>query len=78
MLGALKRGYQDAMSSIIDANLTTMITALVLLGVGYGPIKGFAITLALGIVTSLFCGVLVSSYLSPLFVNTRNQGGRNV
>lgn len=77
MLGALKRGYQDAMSSIIDANLTTMITALVLLGVGYGPIKGFAITLALGIVTSLFSGVLVSSYLSPLFVNTRSQGGRN-
>jgi len=67
-LGALKRGYQHAMSSIIDANLTTMITALVLLGVGYGPIKGFAITLALGILTSLFSGVLVSSHLSPLFL----------
>jgi preprotein translocase subunit SecD len=65
---ALKRGYEQAMSSIIDANLTTMITALVLLSVGYGPIKGFAITLALGILTSLFSGVLVSSYLSPIFI----------
>lgn len=66
---ALKRGYEQAMSSIIDANLTTMITALVLLSVGYGPVKGFAITLALGILTSLFSGVLVSSYLSPLFIH---------
>lgn len=63
-LQALKRGYQGAMSSIIDANLTTFISALVLIGVGYGPVKGFAITLALGILTSVFSGVLVSSYLS--------------
>ena len=76
-LGALKRGYEHAMSSIIDANLTTMITALVLLGVGYGPIKGFAITLALGILTSLFSGVLVSSYLSPLFLKKESKKDAN-
>ncbi|TMO76401.1 protein translocase subunit SecD [Pseudoalteromonas aurantia] len=71
-VSALKHGYDQAMSSIIDANLTTMITALVLLGVGYGPVKGFAITLTLGILTSLFSGVLVSSYLSPLFIHKNN------
>ncbi|EWH10229.1 preprotein translocase subunit SecD [Catenovulum agarivorans DS-2] len=67
MVAALQRGYKQAQSSIIDANLTTMISAIVLMSIGYGPIKGFAITLALGIVTSMFCGVVVSAQLSQCF-----------
>ncbi|WP_017445887.1 protein translocase subunit SecD [Gayadomonas joobiniege] len=67
MMAALQRGYKQAQSSIIDANLTTMITAIVLMSIGYGPIKGFAITLALGILTSMFSGVVVSAQLSQWF-----------
>ncbi|WP_462158237.1 protein translocase subunit SecD [Pseudoalteromonas sp. GB56] len=70
---ALQQGYQQAMSSIIDANLTTFICALVLIGIGYGPVKGFAITLALGIMTSVFSGVIVSSYLSSWFYKTNKE-----
>ncbi|MEJ6474681.1 protein translocase subunit SecD [Pseudoalteromonas piscicida] len=77
MAAALKQGYQQAMSSIIDANLTTMITALILLGIGYGPVKGFAITLALGIITSIFAGVIVSGMLSEsLYSIQSRQGGK--
>ncbi|MCG9761708.1 MULTISPECIES: protein translocase subunit SecD [Pseudoalteromonas] len=74
MVTALKQGYQQAMSSIIDANLTTMITALILLGIGYGPVKGFAITLALGIVTSIFAGVVVSGMLSESLYSKSRKG----
>ncbi|MDW7548592.1 protein translocase subunit SecD [Pseudoalteromonas peptidolytica] len=76
MVIALKQGYQQAMSSIVDANLTTMITALILLGIGYGPVKGFAITLALGIVTSIFAGVIVSGLLSESLYSQQHQGGK--
>ncbi|KNC69195.1 protein translocase subunit SecD [Pseudoalteromonas ardens] len=75
MRAALQRGYQQAQSSIIDANLTTMITALVLMSIGYGPVKGFAITLALGIITSMFCGVVVSGQLSQWFYRTKSAKG---
>ncbi|WP_138544648.1 protein translocase subunit SecD [Pseudoalteromonas rubra] len=75
MRAALKRGYQQAQSSIIDANLTTMITALVLMSIGYGPVKGFAITLALGIITSMFCGVVVSGQLSQWVYRTKPVKG---
>ncbi|MEZ7204250.1 protein translocase subunit SecD [Pseudoalteromonas sp. DY56-GL79] len=76
MVTALKQGYQQAMSSIIDANLTTMITALILLGIGYGPVKGFAITLALGIVTSIFAGVVVSGMLSESLYSKSRKGAK--
>ncbi|CCQ09461.1 Protein-export membrane protein SecD (TC 3.A.5.1.1) [Pseudoalteromonas luteoviolacea B = ATCC 29581] len=75
MMAALLRGYKQAQTSIIDANLTTMITALVLMAIGYGPIKGFAITLSLGILTSMFCGVIVSAQLSHWFYAPRKAKG---
>ncbi len=78
MVTALQRGYQQAQSSIVDANLTTMITALVLMAIGYGPIKGFAITLALGIVTSMFCGVVVSAQLSHWFYRAPELANRTI
>ncbi|KPH96025.1 preprotein translocase subunit SecD [Pseudoalteromonas porphyrae] len=61
---AIEQGYQQAFTTIFDANITTMITAIVLFSIGYGPIKGFAITLALGLITSVFTGVYVSKALS--------------
>ncbi|MBM7035279.1 protein translocase subunit SecD [Vibrio ulleungensis] len=57
---AISRGYKESYSTIIDANLTSLITAIVLFVVGYGAVKGFAVTLGIGIVTSLFTGLIVS------------------
>ncbi len=55
---AINSGYEKALSSITDANITTLIAAVVLFGVGTGPIKGFAITLMLGIITSMFTAIV--------------------
>ena len=55
---AIHAGYEKALSSIVDANITTLIAAIVLFAVGTGPIKGFAITLALGIITSMFTAIV--------------------
>jgi len=55
---AIDSGYEKALSSIVDANITTLIAAIVLFGVGTGPIKGFAITLMLGIITSMFTSIV--------------------
>ena len=60
---ALEGGYAKAFSTIIDANLTTLITASILIWLGTGPVKGFGITLAIGIVTSVFCALFVSRLL---------------
>ena len=60
---ALEGGYAKAFSTIIDANLTTLITASILIWLGTGPVKGFGITLAIGIVTSVFCALFVSKTL---------------
>ena len=55
---AINSGYEKALSSIADANITTLIAAIVLFGLGTGPIKGFAITLMLGIITSMFTSIV--------------------
>ncbi|MCL5049093.1 MAG: protein translocase subunit SecD [Firmicutes bacterium] len=54
---AIARGYENAFSTIADANITTLITALILFAVGTGSIKGFAVTLAIGIITSMFTAI---------------------
>ncbi|GAC21558.1 protein translocase subunit SecD [Paraglaciecola arctica] len=63
---ATETGYKEAFATILDANITTMITALILLSIGYGPVKGFAMTLSLGILTSMFSGVFVAHVLTYL------------
>lgn len=55
---AIHSGYEKAFSTIADANITTLIAAIVLYGMGTGPIKGFAITLAIGIVSSMFTAIM--------------------
>jgi preprotein translocase subunit SecD len=55
---AIKEGFGRAFITIFDANITTLIAAIVLYAVGTGPIKGFAITLSIGIVTSMFTAIL--------------------
>jgi preprotein translocase subunit SecD len=60
---ALQEGYAKAMSAIIDSNLTVSATALILLYFGTGPVRGFAVTLLVGIVTTLFANVFVSKVI---------------
>lgn len=55
---AIKHGYDNALSSIADGNITTLIAAIILFAVGTGPIKGFAVTLAIGILTSMFTAII--------------------
>ena len=57
---AVQDGYKNAYSAIIDANLTTLITGIILFIFGHGPIKGFATTLIIGIITSLFSAIFIT------------------
>ena len=57
---AIHAGYERAFSTIFDANITTLLVAIILYAVGTGPVKGFAVTLSIGIVTSMFTAVMVS------------------
>lgn len=68
LLSAIKEGYNRAMSAILDANATTAATALVLLYFGTGPVKGFAVTLLIGIGTTLFANVFFSKVLVDVLV----------
>ena len=60
---AVKDGFSNALSSILDANVTTMLTAIILFVFGTGPIQGFATTLMIGIVTSLFTAIFITRML---------------
>ena len=68
---AIKLGYEKAVSTIADANITTLIAAIVLFGFGTGAIKGFAITLAIGIVSSMFTAILVTRAIINLVYGNR-------
>jgi len=68
---AIDTGFGNAMSSILDANITTLIAALFLFQFGTGPVRGFAVTLSIGIFGTLFCGVFVSRLLFDLLYSNR-------
>ena len=68
---AIKDGFANAYSAIIDGNLTTIITGIVLFFFGTGPVKGFATTLIIGIVTSLFCSIFITRVLIESHVTRR-------
>jgi len=70
---AIHAGYERAFVTIFDANLTTLIVAVILFSVGTGPVKGFAVTLMVGILTSMFTAIVVSRGLINLI-----YGGRNI
>lgn len=68
---AIELGYQRALSAIIDANITTFITATVLFLVGAGPVRGFAITLGIGIITSVFTALFVTRVFVEIWYSSR-------
>jgi len=70
---AITAGFDRAFSSIFDANLTTLLVAFILFAIGTGPIKGFAITLAIGIICSLFTAILVTRALVQLAYGRRKS-----
>jgi len=63
---AIDAGFSNALSSILDSNITTLIAALFLFQFGTGPIRGFAVTLSVGILGTLFCAIFVSRFLFDL------------
>ena len=73
---AVRTGFKNAMSAILDANVTTLIAAIVLMFFGTGSIQGFAKTLLLGVVTSMFTAVVVTRFLMKNIVNlgVKNTG----
>lgn len=68
---AIEQGYEKALSAILDANITTFITAVILYVMGSGPVRGFAITLGLGILTSVFTAFFVTRLLVVLWFDRR-------
>ena len=69
---AIKEGFSRAFTTIFDANITTLIAALVLYAIGTGPIKGFAITLSIGIVTSMFTAIMGTRAVVNLIYGNKN------
>lgn len=68
---AIQAGYERALSAILDANITTFIAASILYLVGSGPVKGFAVTLAVGILTSVFTAFVVTRWFTVLYLRLR-------
>jgi preprotein translocase subunit SecD len=68
---AIELGYEKALSAILDANITTFITAVILFVMGSGPVRGFAITLGLGILTSVFTAVFVTRLMVVMWYERR-------
>jgi preprotein translocase subunit SecD len=70
---AVHEGFDKAFSAIIDGNLTTLLVGVILFAMGSGPVKGFAVTLSLGILTSMFSAIMVTRAMVNLSI-----GGRDI
>ena len=70
---AIYAGYERAFATILDANVTTFIVAVILFAVGTGPVKGFAVTLSLGLLTSMLTGITFTRAIVNAY-----YGGRSV
>ena len=68
VLSSVESGYKRAIGTIIDASLTTLIASACLYGLGSGPIKGFAVTLSIGIITSMFTAIMVTRMLVVFYL----------
>jgi len=72
-LAAIDGGYDKAFTTIVDANITTLIAAIVLFQFGSGPVKGFAVTLSVGILASMFTAITVTRAIISLFMEKRGR-----
>ncbi|MDO5045082.1 protein translocase subunit SecD [Campylobacter sp.] len=72
---SVKKGYENAMSAIVDANLTTLITSAVLYAYGTGPVKGFAVTMSIGILASMLTAILGTRGMFDTLMNRIEKSG---
>ena len=70
ILASIDTGFRRAMATIIDANMTHLIASLILFQLGSGPVKGFAVALGVGIITSFFTSVMVTRLIVITWLNT--------
>jgi preprotein translocase subunit SecD len=70
-ISAIDAGYRRALTTIIDSNLTTLIAALLLFQFGSGPIKGFAVTLTIGIGSSMFAAIMITRLMVVVWLRKR-------
>ncbi len=73
IISSIASGYKRAIVTILDANITTLITALVLYQFGTGPIKGFAVTMSIGIIASMFTAIIVTRLMFDAVYNSGNK-----
>jgi protein-export membrane protein SecD len=74
---AFDSGYTKSKTAILDANITTLIAAIILFVMGSGPVKGFSVTLGVGIITTLFSVYFIARLLTALYV-TKNKFKENL
>ena len=70
IISAMDIGYDKAMASIVDSNLTTLIAGIILYAAGTGPIKGFAVTLSIGIITSFYSAIMLTRLMTVTWLHT--------
>jgi preprotein translocase subunit SecD len=75
---AVQEGFKHALSAIVDSNITTLITAAILFYVGTGPIRGFAVTLGVGIIASMFTAIFVVKTLFMLYLERRSAAAQGL
>ena len=71
-IATIDTGYKEAFKTIIDANVTTLIAAIMLFGLGSGPVKGFAVTLSIGILTSMFTAIMFTRILILIWLRKKS------
>jgi len=72
VINSIDNGYKRALTTILDANITTFIAAIILFQLGSGPIKGFSVTLAIGIVTSVFTAFTLTRFIVARWIRKSN------
>lgn len=72
-ISAINDGYNRSLAPVLDGHVTTLITAIILYYFGLGPVKGFATTQILGLLLSLFCGILVSRWITDMFTSKNHH-----
>ncbi len=77
-IGAIDNGFKEAFRTIVDANITTLIAAVILFQFGSGPVKGFAVTLALGVLTTMFSSLLLSRGIITIWYNKYKPNSLNI
>ena len=78
VIHAFDIGYSKAKITVLDANITTLIAAVILFAFGSGPVKGFAITLGIGIITTLYSAYFLARHLTSMIVLKKKEGEINL